>query len=76
MLLTNRTTLQDKHKYQLRAIVEHRGPVDSGHFVCYRRGNKANQWLYTSDNVVESISLIEVLCATPYLLFYERINSI
>ncbi|OAD59370.1 Ubiquitin carboxyl-terminal hydrolase 30 [Eufriesea mexicana] len=76
MLLINRTTLQDKHKYQLRAIIEHRGPVDSGHFVCYRRGNKINQWLYTSDNVVESISLIEVLCATPYLLFYERINSI
>ncbi|XP_076244484.1 ubiquitin specific protease 30 isoform X2 [Calliopsis andreniformis] len=63
-------------QYQLRAIVEHRGPVDSGHFVCYRRGNKSDQWLYTSDNVVESISLIEVLCATPYLLFYERINSI
>ncbi|XP_029044695.1 ubiquitin carboxyl-terminal hydrolase 30 homolog [Osmia bicornis bicornis] len=75
MLLVNRTTLQAKHKYQLRAIVEHRGPVDSGHFVCYRRGNKTDQWLYTSDNVVESISLIEVLCATPYLLFYERINS-
>ncbi|KAF3427250.1 hypothetical protein E2986_10371 [Frieseomelitta varia] len=56
MLLSNRTTLQDKHKYQLRAIVEHRGPVDSGHFVCYRRGNKNNQWLYTSDNVVEIIT--------------------
>lgn len=76
MLLTNRTSSQDKHKYQLRAIVEHRGSVDSGHFVCYRRGNKADQWLYTSDNVVESISFIEVSCATPYLLFYERVNSI
>ncbi|XP_076671846.1 ubiquitin specific protease 30 [Andrena cerasifolii] len=75
MLLTNRTTLYAKYKYQLRAIVEHRGPVDSGHFVCYRRGNKSDQWLYTSDNVVENISLFEVLCATPYLLFYERISS-
>ncbi|XP_043250186.1 ubiquitin carboxyl-terminal hydrolase 30 homolog isoform X2 [Colletes gigas] len=75
MLLANRASLTDKYKFQLRAIVEHRGSVDSGHFVCYRRGNKLDQWLYTSDNVVESISLIEVLCATPYLLFYERINS-
>ncbi|CAK9820344.1 Ubiquitin carboxyl-terminal hydrolase 30 homolog [Anthophora plagiata] len=74
MFFTNRTTLSDKHTYKLRAIVEHRGPVDSGHFVCYRRGNKSNQWLYTSDNVVENVSLIEVLCVTPYLLFYERIN--
>ncbi|KZC04513.1 PREDICTED: ubiquitin carboxyl-terminal hydrolase 30 homolog [Dufourea novaeangliae] len=75
MLLAARTTLLNKYKYQLRAVVEHRGSVDSGHFVCYRRGNKPNHWLYTSDNVVESISLIEVLCATPYLLFYERIHS-
>ncbi|XP_078039109.1 ubiquitin specific protease 30 isoform X1 [Augochlora pura] len=75
MLLANRTTHLNKYKYQLRAVVEHRGSVDSGHFVCYRQGNKQNQWLFTSDNVVENISLIEVLCATPYLLFYERINN-
>ncbi|XP_054010873.1 ubiquitin carboxyl-terminal hydrolase 30 homolog isoform X2 [Hylaeus anthracinus] len=43
MLLANRSTLTDKYKYQLRAIVEHCGTVDSGHFVCYRRGNKSDQ---------------------------------
>lgn len=65
--------IQNKHKYQLCAVVEHRGPVDSGHFVCFRRGNKPDQWLYTSDTIVEDVSLAQVLFASPYLLFYERI---
>lgn len=68
--------IQGKHKYRLCAVIEHRGPVDSGHFVCFRRGKKADQWLYTSDIIVESVSLMQVLLSSPYLLFYERINSI
>ncbi|KAL6426922.1 hypothetical protein ACFW04_009268 [Cataglyphis niger] len=70
------TTIQGKHKYRLCAVIEHRGPVDSGHFVCFRRGNKTDQWLYTSDIIVESVSLTQVLLASPYLLFYERISSV
>ncbi|EZA53986.1 hypothetical protein DMN91_000307 [Ooceraea biroi] len=69
-------TIQGKHKYRLCAVIEHRGPVDSGHFVCFRRGNRVNQWLYTSDIVVESVSLTQVLFASPYLLFYERMSDI
>lgn len=69
-------TTQGKHKYRLCAVIEHRGPVDSGHFVCFRRGNKADQWLYTSDVIVETVTLTQVLLASPYLLFYERINSV
>ncbi|KAG5337927.1 UBP30 hydrolase, partial [Acromyrmex charruanus] len=72
----NFITIQGKNKYRLCAVIEHRGPVDSGHFVCFRRGNKADQWLYTSDVIVESVSLTQVLLASPYLLFYERINSV
>ncbi|XP_067213332.1 ubiquitin carboxyl-terminal hydrolase 30 homolog [Linepithema humile] len=68
--------IQGKHKYRLCAVIEHRGPVDSGHFVCFRRGKKADQWLYTSDIIVESVSLTQVLLSSPYLLFYERINSV
>lgn len=73
--LNNLAPTHGKHRYILRAVVEHRGPVDSGHFVCYRRSNRPGQWLYTSDTTVESVSLAEVLFASPYLLFYERVNS-
>lgn len=75
LLDSNFTTIQGKHKYRLCAVIEHRGPVDSGHFVCFRRGNKSDQWLYTSDIIVENVSLTQVLLASPYLLFYERISS-
>ena len=64
-----------KHRYRLRAVVEHRGQVDAGHFVCYRRGNRPFQWLYTSDTTVEKVSIADVLSASPYLIFYERINE-
>ena len=50
--------------------------MDAGHFVCYRRGNRPGQWLYTSDVTVQKTTLEDVLNASPYLLFYERILSI
>ncbi|XP_034952468.1 ubiquitin carboxyl-terminal hydrolase 30 homolog [Chelonus insularis] len=75
MLIANQTPNQGKHRYKLQAVVEHRGPVDAGHFVCYRRGNRAGQWLYTSDTIVENTELTDVLCASPYLLFYEKITG-
>ncbi|XP_015597416.1 ubiquitin carboxyl-terminal hydrolase 30 homolog [Cephus cinctus] len=75
LILANQNTTHGKHRYRLRAVVEHRGPVDAGHFVCYRRGNRPGQWLYTSDTTVESTTLTDVLFASPYLLFYERING-
>lgn len=53
-------------------MIEHQGPVDAGHFVCYRRGNRPGQWLFTSDTVVEKSCLDDVLKASPYLLFYEK----
>ncbi|KAF7378848.1 ubiquitin carboxyl-terminal hydrolase 30 isoform X2 [Vespula maculifrons] len=76
LLLTNQRSTYGKHKYQLQAVVEHRGPVDAGHFVCYRRGTRPDRWLYTSDSTVENTSLTDVLCASPYLLFYERIHEL
>lgn len=71
-LLNGHSNLHGKHKYYLYAVIEHRGPVDAGHFVCYRRGNRPGQWLFTSDHIVEKTTLENVLHASPYLLFYER----
>ncbi|XP_033209108.1 ubiquitin carboxyl-terminal hydrolase 30 homolog isoform X2 [Belonocnema kinseyi] len=62
-------------RYRLRAVVEHRGQVDAGHFVCYRRGNRLGQWLYTSDSIVEKVTITDVLSASPYLIFYERMDD-
>ncbi|XP_014485442.1 PREDICTED: ubiquitin carboxyl-terminal hydrolase 30 homolog isoform X2 [Dinoponera quadriceps] len=74
--LSNGFSATQKYKYQLCAVIEHRGPVDCGHFVCYRRAHKENMWLYTSDVVVESVTLTNVLFANPYMLFYERVTAL
>ncbi|XP_046619559.1 ubiquitin carboxyl-terminal hydrolase 30 homolog isoform X1 [Neodiprion virginianus] len=75
MLDQNSGIGRNRNRYKLQSVVEHRGPVDAGHFVSYRRGNRPGQWMYTSDVTVECTTLTDVLCASPYLLFYERING-
>ncbi|KAK9512303.1 hypothetical protein O3M35_000759 [Rhynocoris fuscipes] len=76
--------------YRLKSVVEHRGTVDSGHFVTYRRGplesnirHRSNQfssqsesrWFFTSDDIVRKSSLCDALSAYAYLLFYEKCVS-
>lgn len=67
--------------YVLCAVVEHRGGVNSGHYITYRRCGGArgsdgrgggNSWVSTSDTAVYSASLDDVLGAEAYMLFYCR----
>lgn len=68
--------------YKLRAVIEHRGTVDSGHFVTYRRAPLApnehqshfseSRWYFTSDDIVKKTNLNEVISSSAYLLFYEK----
>lgn len=44
-----------RYKYQLRAVSEHRGVPQSGHFVTYRRGiQDAHAWHLTNDAKVSA----------------------
>ncbi|NXX75157.1 UBP30 hydrolase, partial [Urocolius indicus] len=69
--------------YRLMAVVVHHGDMHSGHFVTYRRCPVpprsalpvSPQWLWVSDDAVRRASLQEVLSASAYLLFYERVHS-
>lgn len=56
--------------YKLRAVVEHIGGSHSGHYCTYRC--LGNQWVYTSDSLVYSVSSKEVLDSQAYMLFYEK----
>jgi uncharacterized UBP type Zn finger protein len=60
--------------YRLRAVVEHLGMADSGHFVTFRRNvvDGRTKWFYTSDSYIRTATLEEVLKSSPYMLFYER----
>ncbi|XP_048178439.1 ubiquitin carboxyl-terminal hydrolase 30 [Corvus hawaiiensis] len=68
--------------YRLMAVVVHHGDMHSGHFVTFRRApgarsssSSSSQWLWISDESVRRASLHEVLAASAYLLFYERVHG-
>ncbi|CAJ0942146.1 unnamed protein product, partial [Mesorhabditis belari] len=66
-----------KYGYQLRAVSEHMGVPETGHFVTYRRGIGENQrrWFLTNDTQVTEVPFQRVTSAQAYMLYYERIQS-
>ncbi|CAJ0600227.1 unnamed protein product [Cylicocyclus nassatus] len=63
-----------RYKYQLRAVSEHRGVPQSGHFITYRRGiHDQFTWHLTNDAKVERVPYSQVAAAQAYMLYYERI---
>ncbi|KAK0417546.1 hypothetical protein QR680_013074 [Steinernema hermaphroditum] len=64
-------------KYELRAVSEHLGGADSGHFVTYRKAldNVSNFWFRTSDSHVTRVAFSAVEASEAYLLIYERVHS-
>ena len=65
--------------YRLVAVVMHLGDMNSGHFVTYRRAPSTigqrfpDAWLYASDTLVRKASHEEVMSASAYMLFYDKI---
>ena len=60
------------------SLITHLGEVDEGHYVTYRRfdpygGNSdRSRWVYTSDELVESVPRDRVFKSCAYMLFYEK----
>ena len=60
--------------YELAAVIEHQGGLNSGHYVAYRQVVEGSQtrWLFCSDSCVRAVSAEQVLSAQAYILFYTR----
>jgi len=61
--------------YRLYGVVEHKGTLNSGHYVAYVNVEKEgdNRWFYISDSHVNEVTESRVLSSQAYLLFYKRI---
>ncbi|XP_074641676.1 ubiquitin carboxyl-terminal hydrolase 30-like [Tubulanus polymorphus] len=64
--------------YKLMSVIVHLGDVFSGHFVTYRRGPirqglVSDKWFCTSDTIVKSVDITDVLQSDAYMLFYQRV---
>lgn len=62
---------QTKAVYSLKAISNHIGNLDSGHYTAF--GKRGNQWYLFNDNkVIEKDSLPNEPSDQPYLLFFSK----
>ena len=71
----NRLSDLPPKKYELRAVVEHMGVVNNGHFVTYRRIAETSDWVCASDESVYNVDIKRVAKAEAYLLFYEACDD-
>ncbi|GMR39891.1 hypothetical protein PMAYCL1PPCAC_10086 [Pristionchus mayeri] len=65
-----------RYRYQLRAVSEHKGLAESGHYLTYRRGLGPNNhvWYLTNDSQVTRVPYSKVAGAQAYMLYYERMR--
>ena len=60
------------HIFQLFAVVNHLGTLQSGHYTCYIRQNV--HWFRCDDALITPASEAHVLNSEAYLLFYHKKN--
>ncbi|XP_054718307.1 ubiquitin carboxyl-terminal hydrolase 22-like [Uloborus diversus] len=66
----NLFTKSDK-SFALFAVVKHLGNEEGGHYVAYVRQH-GNEWYLCDDQIVQRVSLEDVLQSEGYLLFYHK----
>uniref|UniRef100_A0A0K8T683 Uncharacterized protein n=1 Tax=Lygus hesperus TaxID=30085 RepID=A0A0K8T683_LYGHE len=72
----NKVNNAEPMPYFLYGIVEHRGTLNSGHYVAYVKTEEENRrrWFCISDSHVNEVTEERVLKTEAYLLFYSRIT--
>ncbi|VDN29750.1 unnamed protein product, partial [Dibothriocephalus latus] len=58
--------------YDLVAVCNHKGQLDSGHYTAICRNLFTNQWWHYSDKKVVKVSADQVVQASAYILFYKK----
>lgn len=57
-----------KPVYELSAVIQHKGKMDSGHYVSFSRAN--DEWFMFDDSKVVLVEESDVLNSEAYMLFY------
>ncbi|VDN07062.1 unnamed protein product [Thelazia callipaeda] len=68
---TLRLELQNEY-YNLYAVVNHKGNLNSGHYTCMVRNQNRNQWLLFDDDVVTPIDVGSVCTKYAFILYFEK----
>lgn len=65
---------QKPREYQLYAVSNHSGSIDSGHYTAYVRNSMTKTFLKFDDSQVLDMASFSVQSANGYVLFYTSIN--
>ncbi|MFH4976615.1 hypothetical protein AB6A40_003324 [Gnathostoma spinigerum] len=68
---TAESLIKNRNKYELFAVVNHHGTMESGHYTCSIR-HQHNQWFECDDQLITRIPTENVLNSEGYLLFYHK----
>jgi len=72
-MLSQPMDTQSNEQYTLQAVITHYGRHENGHYICYRKTPRSNQWWRISDEDVWKVSEAEVEAqGGVFMLFYER----
>ncbi|CAG2122039.1 unnamed protein product [Medioppia subpectinata] len=68
----SRLTRTDDNTYDLYAVANHKGNMQSGHYTAYCRNPIDNCWYLFDDTKVVAVNESSVITADAYILFYQR----
>ena len=69
---TGSSTVAMANMYDLYAVCNHTGNMNSGHYTAFCRNHRDSQWYCYDDTQVNPISENEVVTKGAYMLFYSR----
>lgn len=69
-LISPEFTDSDHYKYELFAVVNHMGNLQSGHYTSFIR--QTGSWFRCDDSLITKASIDQVLSSEAYLLFYHK----
>ena len=61
------------YEYELFSVIIHKGKLATeGHYICYCKDIKKNNWVYIDDNNVMNVNEENLYVFRPYILFFRK----
>ena len=61
-----------EHLYDLYAVINHKGSLESGHYTAVCKGPQEGKWYHLDDSKVHEVAEKSIVTENAYLLFYAR----
>jgi len=66
---------ESESQYQLFAVSNHMGGIESGHYIAYAKNVESDKWFKFDDSFCSEIAEDAIVTNNAYILFYHRVSS-